>query len=157
MSERIVTNKRSEVQNKASVLTRLKNWFMRHKKTIGIVVLVLVVLGGTFYGGYWYGAAQQKKADEKTNSPYERINALRQAASDRIVLSGTITSVSATGLEMKTTAGKAYTVSFDDKTTVSELKGTKSDVKKLKKGMKVIITGTKKSDTSALAQRVRIQ
>lgn len=69
---------------------------------------------------------------------------------------GTVTAVSPTKIEVKTTDGKTETVLLDKKTVYEEGK-TKVDLAALKTGVRVVVEGTQPDGSKTLtAQTVRI-
>lgn len=138
----------------------MKNWVSRHSKALkitGVVILVLAVAGGIFYGGFQYGISWQKKSTEQSRNPYSSLTEKqREALQNRVVSIGTITKISTSSIEVKQTGGKTTTFVISKDTTLTDTKGKKIKVDTLKVGNKVIVTGTKSGDT-VNATRIRLQ
>lgn len=159
MSERIITRQNSEKSARPQG-GKFKAWASRHLKALkitGIVVLALAVLGGTFYGGYWFGTSQQKKSDASNDPLSKYAQEAKEARAARSISVGKVSKVSDSSIEITDSAKKVTTYKVDKDTLIYDSKGKKSEIKAVKSGDSVTITGTKQSDGSLKADRIRLQ
>ena len=159
MSERIINRQNAEKSTRPQG-GKFKAWVSRHTKAlkiVGLVVLVLAVLGGTFYGGYWFGTSQQKKSDTVNNPAAKYAEEARAARASRSISVGKVSKVSDSSIEITDSAKKVTTYKVDKDTLIYDSKGKKSEIKAVKSGDSVTITGTKQSDGSLKADRIRLQ
>jgi len=130
-------------------------------------LLLIIFIGlagyGLFYAGQQNGIKTQKAIDAKnrtsTRIPGSTLNPDNKNApsQNRRSIIGTLTKIDGNNLEVKDRAGKITKIKLDDKTQITGSDLKKTDAKALKADQKVIITGTKNSDKSLTATRVRIQ
>ena len=131
----------------------------KNKIILGIVIL-LIVVGGSFYSGMIYGKSQAPKASSLAAS-FRSFSGTRTGASGTSLVSGSIISNNGSSitLQLPSTAGSTSTGSkiifYSDATQISKTAiGTSAD---LTAGTTVSVTGTTNSDGSVTASSIQIR
>ncbi len=130
---------------------------MKNTKTIIVVITIVGIAGGAFFGGMKYG--QQTKGPKNLPAGFAQNgqgmpNRNGQNGRGNMVV-GEVISKDDKSLTIKTQDGSTKTVYFTDSTTVTKsAKGTVSD---LNTGAQVSTEGTSNSDGSIAANTIQIR
>ncbi|MCX6721509.1 MAG: DUF5666 domain-containing protein [Candidatus Staskawiczbacteria bacterium] len=119
---------------------------------ISAVVLV-VIIGGAFYGGMLYGKNQARSAGFAGGNFQTKIN--RPGANGSSFISGDIISKDDTSITLKMQNNGSKIIFYSDATKINKsATGTSAD---LSTGTLVSVTGTTNSDGSVTAQSIQIR
>ncbi len=125
------------------------------KKTIPIVIAV-VLIGGSFYGGMLYG--QSKNSIPGSQNFQGNVGGNFQRGINResgaTLLNGEVTSKDEQSLTLKTNDGSSKIIFFSASTQISKMaEGTVSDVEI---GKQIMVTGQQNSDGSYTAKTIQL-
>ncbi|MCX6718314.1 MAG: DUF5666 domain-containing protein [Candidatus Staskawiczbacteria bacterium] len=124
-------------------------------KTIHIiaVIIILVIVGGSFFGGMLYGKSQNSRSFAGNGTFQTRIN---RAGTGGNFISGSIISKDATSITLQLPNNTGSKIIFYSDTTqiAKSATGTAND---LATGTSVSVTGTTNSDGSVTAQSIQIR
>lgn len=127
------------------------------KNTIIIVVLVLVVGAGTFFGGMKYQQSKRQVFNRQFGNTQGQAGQAGRIGSNRLgfrPVSGEIIGADEKSITVKLQDGSSKIVLFSDRTEINKASsGAKED---LKTGEKVMVVGTENSDGSVTAQSIQL-
>ncbi len=135
---------------------------MKSKNIIIIIIALLAVGGGAFYGGMIYGknsVASQRSAGFAGRQPGQAGQGGRfmrgGAGASGSFVSGQIASEDSNSITVKSQDGSSKIVFFSGSTNIGKTaQGSSSD---LTTGENVVVTGTNNSDGSVNAQNIQIR
>jgi len=127
---------------------------MKNTKTVIAVVAMVVIAGGSFFGGMKYG--QTKKPNGMPGGfPGSAMGANRNSQGNGGMISGEITAKDDKSITVKTQDGSMKIVYFSDSTSINKSSdGATSD---LSQNQQVTISGTSNSDGSTTAKNIQIR
>ena len=130
---------------------------MKKSATITIlVILAIIIAGGSFYGGMLYSKSQSSAASATLRAGFAGMRGNRTGAAGSGFTSGTIIAKDSTSitLQLPGTAGSKI-IFYSDTTQIAKTtSGTAND---LTTGTTVNVTGTTNSDGSVTAQNIQIR
>jgi hypothetical protein len=128
---------------------------MKNTYIISLVLVALVIGGGSFFGGMQYAKATSGTPGATRNAAFAGRTVAGGARNAGGFTSGQVVSKDATSITVKLSNGGSKTVYFSDKTVVSKMAtGTMDDVSQ---DTNVTITGTANSDGSIAATMIQIR
>lgn len=152
-------------QNKIkSAYSDVRRWAVAHPRlltSVGITIMTLVVVMTIYRAGYSHGRSAQKKIDDEQVANVARTagssgsDASRSQSRSTFSSSGTIESISASEIVIKAPNGDNKTATLNKDTVINNAKNAKVEVKALKKGDRVFITGAIENNSSVV-RRIRV-
>lgn len=133
------------------------------KKIIPLIVVLIIAIGGSFFGGMKYGENKslagkfpggnfQGEAMQNGGGPSSSTGSTIRSGN---MLSGAIISLDDESLTLQTQDGSSKIVLFSDSTEV--LKTTTGSANDLKTGNTVMVSGTQNSDGSYTAKIIQVR
>ena len=132
----------------------------RNKKFL-MVVVTLVLMGGSFYAGMKVESGNNKSTNNAgsalNRTSGSNVNGASTRVSKRVNVSGNIVAVDSSQIEVKDNDGTTQKFQITDGTTVMTANAKKTTVSTLKTGDKVLVNGTTGTDGTVSADRIRVQ
>jgi hypothetical protein len=133
------------------------------KKIIPFIIVLVVAIGGSFFGGMKYGESKslvgkfaggnfQGEAMQNGGEPSSSTGATMRSGN---ILSGEIINLDDESLTLQTQDGSSKIVLFSDSTEVS--KTTTGSANDLEAGKTVMVSGTQNSDGSYTAKTIQVR
>jgi len=117
------------------------------------LIIIIVLIGGSFYGGVFYGKSQNARPGFGNESFQTRIN--RTGSNGSSFISGNIISKDANSITLQIPNNGSKIIFYSDTTQINKFAaGTADD---LLAGTSVSITGTTNSDGSITGQSIQIR
>lgn len=141
---------------------RWRYWLTRHPRLaagLAVAALSLLVVWSIYSFGYSHGQAAQRRLDEQkiSESRQPALGSTDEAQRNRGIfsISGTIESVSATEIVVRSVTGDTKQANFDKDTIINDAKNAKVEAKALKKGDRAFMTGLVVGGANT-ARRIRV-
>ncbi|MCX6759237.1 MAG: DUF5666 domain-containing protein [Candidatus Nealsonbacteria bacterium] len=122
-----------------------------------IVILILVVGGGAFYGGMKYGQSKGPSRQAPQNLSPEQRQQFLQGGTQRAgagFLSGEVIAKDEQSLTLKMPDGGSKIVFFSDSTQIS--KTTEGSIGDIEVGKQIMVSGSQNSDGSYTAKTIQL-
>ncbi len=124
---------------------------------LGIASLTLLILIGIFYAGDRRGARRQKALDDKKKSTSTAADFKSNIIKDYWSIVGSVEDVSNKSIKVKNNKGLVEEAEVTSSTSITEKPSKKVEIGAVKKGARVVVTGTKTDDGKITAKVIRIQ